>query len=168
MPPSQAGSPGSLPPPFFEYGNGMHIAGLHQQFASSALDEIPSLWRRLAALGSVTGRAGKVDYAVVFPLADGCDYVAGFEVTGFEDLPSVLAQVELPPQRYAIFTHSGHVSTLRNIFDAIRAWLSESGLQIAGIADGRSYLLERYGEGFDPQSGMGDIQVWVPVAEVSA
>jgi len=26
-------------------------------------------------------------------------------------------------------------------------------------------MLERYGEGFDPQTGSGDIEIWTPIKE---
>src|SRR5580704_16655966 len=153
-----------LPPPYFENGKRLAIAGLREHYTSSSLDEIPALWRRLAALGTVPGRIGSVDYAVAFLSADGCDYVAGFEVAGVDDLPKHLTRVELAPRRYAVFSHGGHVAMLRHTIDAImRIWLPQSGLQVAGTADAGAYVLERYGEGFDPRSGLGDIQVWVPV-----
>lgn len=41
----------------------------------------------------------------------------------------------------------------------MRTWLPESGLRPAGTADAGAYFLERYGEGFDPCTGTGDIQV---------
>jgi AraC family transcriptional regulator len=153
-----------LPRPYFEDGKPMTIAGLREHYTGSSLNDIPALWRRWAALGKVPGRIGAVDYAVVFPLADGCDYVAGCEVRGSGDLPKELTRVEIPARRYAVFAHDGHVAMLRNTFDAImRTWLPESGLQIAGIAEAGAYVLERYGEGFDPRTGIGDIQVCVPV-----
>jgi len=153
-----------LPQPYFENGRRMTIAGLREHYTSSSLDQIPALWRRLAARGAVPGRIGPVGHAVVFLSADGCDYLAGCEVAGVDDLPKELACVELPPRRYAVFSHDGHVAMLRHTFDAIMSiWLPQSGLQIAGTTDAGAYVLERYGEGFDPRSGLGDIQVWVPV-----
>jgi AraC family transcriptional regulator len=145
----------------------MTIAGLREHYTATSLGDIPALWRRLTALGRTPGRIGTVNYAVVFLSPDGCDYVAGCEVTGVGDLPKELTRVEVPPRRYAVFSHDGNVAMLRHTFDAIfRVWLPESGMQIAGTAAAGPYALERYGEGFDPRTGLGDIQVWVPVAEM--
>jgi AraC family transcriptional regulator len=167
MPLNQTGAPEILPRPYFENGKRMTIAGLREHYTSSSLDDIPALWRRMTALGKIPGRVGSVDHAVIFPSGNGCDYVAGCEVVGFGDLPKELIRVEIPPRRYAVFSHDGHVAKLRYTFDAIRCiWLPKSGLQIAGTADAGAYVLERYGEGFDPRTGYGDIQVWVPVADV--
>jgi hypothetical protein len=109
-----------LPPPYFENGKRLAIAGLREHYTSSSLDEIPALWRRLAALGTVPGRIGSVDYAVAFLSADGCDYVAGFEVAGVDDLPKHLTRVELAPRRYAVFSHGGNVAMLRHTIDCGR------------------------------------------------
>jgi predicted transcriptional regulator YdeE len=73
----------------------MTIAGLREHCTRTSLDDIPTLWRHLVALGRVPGRIGPVDYAVVFLLADGCDYVAGCEVAGSGDLPKEITRVEI-------------------------------------------------------------------------
>jgi AraC family transcriptional regulator len=46
--------------------------------------------------------------------------------------------------------------------DAIWAWFPTSGLEHVQTP-GAPAFFERYGEEFDPQSGMGGIEVWVPV-----
>jgi AraC family transcriptional regulator len=72
--------------------------------------------------------------------------------------------VNVPAQRYAVFAHSEHVSKLRNTCEAIwRQWLPNSGHEFARPAPGAPDFFERYGPGFNPQTGMGDIEVWVPV-----
>ena len=142
----------------------MRIAGLRSHFTSASLDEIPTLWRRLVSVGKVPGRVGTADYAVVVLRSDGCDYLAGFEVSESAGLPKEFAYTETPANEYAVFSHEGHVSTLRNTFDSVFSrWLPTSGFEIARTAGGERYLLERYGEGFDPVAGMGDIEIWVPV-----
>ena len=164
---SQSRASETLAQPHFEEGRPMTIAGLREHYTQASLDGIPALWQRLVAFGRVPGRLGRVDYAAVFLQPDGCDYVAGFEVADSAGLPKEFTCVKIPSRTYAVFFHDGHVATLRKTFDAIvRTWLPASGLQIANTADARVYVLERYGEGFDPRSGMGDIQLWVPVTDV--
>jgi AraC family transcriptional regulator len=145
----------------------MTIAGLREHYTPASLDGIPALWQRLVAFGRLPGRVGSIDYAAVFLQPDGCDYVAGFEVADSAGLPEEFECVKIPARKYAVFFHNEHVARVRNTFDAImRIWLPASGLRIANTADARAYVLERYGEGFDPRSGMGDIQLWVPVTDV--
>jgi AraC family transcriptional regulator len=155
-----------LPAPHFEDGRPMIIAGLRECFTSSTLEGIPALWQRLIATGKVLSRVSAIDYAVVFLLPEGCEYVAGLEVASAGGLPEGFSCAQIPRRRYAIFSHDGHVSALGKTFDTIlRVWLPQSKLRIDTAADGRMYALERYGEGFDPCAGTGDIQVWVPVTD---
>lgn len=150
--------------PRLQHGESMRIAGLNSHFTSASLDEIPALWRRLVSSGKVPGRTSHVDYAVVVLLPDGCDYLAGFEVSASAVLPNGFACTEIPANEYAVFSHGGHVSTLRNTFDsAVNQWLPASDFEIARLPVGEPYALERYGEGFDPLTGTGDIEVWIPV-----
>jgi predicted transcriptional regulator YdeE len=44
-------------------------------------------------------------------------------------------------------------------------WLPESRHKAARAAAGAPDFFERYGEGFDPQLGMGDVEVWIPMIE---
>jgi hypothetical protein len=44
-------------------------------------------------------------------------------------------------------------------------WLPESRHKTARAAAGAPDFFERYGEVFDPQLGMGDVEVWIPVIE---
>ena len=79
-------------------------------------------------------------------------------------LPADLFCTEIPAGDYAVFSHDGHVSTLRNTFDlALRQWLPTSGFEMGRSTAGEPYALERYGEKFDPVTGTGDIEIWIPI-----
>ena len=109
---------------------------------------------------------GRVAYGVVLSLSkDGsCDYVAGVEVSDLSQLPSEFARLSIPAQRYAIFAHHEHVSKLGETIGAIWSkWLPGSGLEPAHDPRGTPEFFERYGEGFSPREGKGDVEVWVPV-----
>jgi len=74
-------------------------------------------------------------------------------------VPEGLSGTRVPERRYAVFTHKGHVSQLRRTHYTIwNKWLPESG---SGFADAPSF--ERYGEDFNPMTGLGPIEVWMPV-----
>jgi AraC family transcriptional regulator len=63
-------------------------------------------------------------------------------------------------RRYAVFAHDGHISTLRDtIGGAVIGWLPASGKEI----DGEPQMLEFYGESYDPRTGRGQIEVWLPI-----
>ena len=67
--------------------------------------------------------------------------------------------VRISAQRYAIFRHPTHVSTLRRTHYTIwNKWLPASRLE---ITDGPSF--ERYNKDFNRMTGTGTIEVWMPV-----
>ena len=67
----------------------------------------------------------------------------------------------IPEQKYAVFTHSEHISTIRRTVNTIwNHWLPISGMK---AADAPSF--ERYDEAFDPATGNGGLEIWVPVRD---
>ena len=151
-------------PTRFENRTPMLIAGLQERFTPETATDIPSLWRRLAPhLGRIPGQVDRVAYGVVSNMAGadgGFDYLSGVEVSDAGALHGSLVSISLPAHHYAVFAHGGHVSSLKdtiaNIWDR---WLPASGYKSSTMPG----LLERYGEGFNPGTGFGDIEVWVPV-----
>ena len=67
--------------------------------------------------------------------------------------------LKVPAGRYAVFTHRGHVSELPKTVRAI--W--DNGLSQAGLTPIKSPDFEKYGPGFDPETGHGLVEVWIPV-----
>lgn len=152
----------TLAPPRFEAGRPLLIAGLGARFACETSSGIPSLWQRfMPHLGHVPGQVGEAAYGVCCN-SDGAgsfDYVAGVEVADFTDLPDEFARMRLPAQRYAVFTHAGHISAIRGTVHTIWSrWLPESGLKVADAPD-----FERYDARFDPVTGAGEVEIWVPI-----
>ena len=79
------------------------------------------------------------------------DYIAGVEVSDFSDLPREFSRVRIPEQRYAVFTHKDHISTIRRTVNTIwNHWLPASGLKAADAPN-----FERYDENFNPLTGDG-------------
>jgi AraC family transcriptional regulator len=82
-------------------------------------------------------------------------------VFDFSDLPREFSRVRIPEQKYAVFTHRDHVSTVRRTVNAIwNHWLPASGFK---MADAPSF--ERYDEKFDPATGDGGFEIWVPIVK---
>jgi AraC family transcriptional regulator len=87
--------------------------------------------------------------------------IAGIEVADFSDLPREFARVRIPEARYAVFTHAEHISTIRRTVNTIwNAWLPISGMKAADAPN-----FERYDEKFDPSTGNGGLEIWIPVRE---
>jgi len=160
----------TLAPPRIEQRGLLLIAGLGGRYSVDTPQNIPALWQRFQPhLGHVPGQVfaagrrlkGGRTFGVCYNIDDDCnfDYLAGVEVSGFSDLPAELARLRIPAQRYAIFTHREHVSTMHNVQMTIwTKWLPESGYQAVDAP-----YLEYYDEEFDGRTGMGGSQIWIPI-----
>lgn len=148
--------------PRFEDGQELLIAGLNGSYTFETRNQIPAQWEKLCPLmGNIPGQVGQMSYGVSWNCvtAVSFDYLCGVEVSGQEPLPADLTQLRIPAARYAVFVHPHHVSKLTETIDAIwRKWLPDSGLQ---ASDGSCF--ERYTAEFDPQTGMGGMEIWVPL-----
>jgi AraC family transcriptional regulator len=80
-------------------------------------------------------------------------------VADFASSPKEFARLRVAEQRYAVFSHHDHVSTVRGTFMAIfNDWLPKSGYRMADAP-----LFERYDERFDPRTGTGGFEIWIPL-----
>ncbi|HEY2123480.1 MAG TPA: GyrI-like domain-containing protein [Chthoniobacterales bacterium] len=151
-----------LEPPRFVDGKKLVLAGLREHVED--LRDIPALWQR-ALTHKSSKRVGTVDYGASFhPGTDRFEYLAGFEVSDVSGLPAGLSYVTIPAQRYAVFSHRGHVSELCQTCDRAGKWLEQSGHKHVDAESGAPDFFERYSEEFNPQAGIGGMEVWVPIA----
>jgi AraC family transcriptional regulator len=157
-----------LNPPRFENSRPLLIAGLAGRYSADTLDDIPALWNRFSVyIGRIPEQIGRAAYGVCSDMFNGTGdfgYLAGVEVSESSALPEQFSHVHFPAQRYVIFSHREHVSRLRYTVNTIWSqWFPESGHKAARAAAGAPDFFERYGEDFDPQLGIGDVEVWIPV-----
>jgi AraC family transcriptional regulator len=155
----------NLQPPRFETGRPLLVAGLSERYTwESGGPVIPGQWQRFhQSVENIPGRVGQVAYGVCCNGDDAgnFDYITGVEVSDFSDLPRGFAGVRIPEQRYAVFTHRDHISTIRRTINTIwNNWLPASGLKAADAPN-----FERYDENFDSLSGNGGLEIWIPVRE---
>ncbi|QWG14368.1 AraC family transcriptional regulator [Bradyrhizobium sediminis] len=153
----------NLQAPRFEAGKPFLVAGIGERYTCESGAAIPGQWQRFhQSVDRIPGRLGKVAYGVCCNADDAgnFDYIAGVEVSDFSDLPRELARVRIPEQRYAVFSHREHISTIRRTVNTIwNHWLPSSGLRAADAPN-----FERYDEKFDPLTGNGGLEIWIPVA----
>ena len=155
----------NLQPPRFETGKPLLVAGLGERYTwESGGPAIPGQWQRFSrSVQNIPGRIGPVAYGVCCNGDDAgnFDYIAGVEVADFSDLPREFSRVRIPEAKYAVFTHSDHISTIRRTVNTIwNHWLPASGLKAADAPN-----FERYDENFDPLTGNGGLEIWIPVKE---
>jgi AraC family transcriptional regulator len=153
-----------LPPPRLVTREPLVIAGIGRRFPCGDFAGIPALWQELYPfLGQIPGRKGDATYGLVANMAAAGEtyfYLAGVEVSDLSELDSHFTGVRLPAQRWAVFPHDGHVTTIANTVHAVFA----RALPAAGLAPGdMPDLLERYDARFDAWTGAGGFEIWVPV-----
>jgi AraC family transcriptional regulator len=148
--------------PRFETGKAMLIAGVSERVSTDNGAGIPGLWQRFHQyVQSFPGRIGQAAYGVCCNGDDAgnFDYIAGVEVADFSDLPREFSRVRIPEQRYVVFAHTEHISTIRRSVNTIwNHWLPQSPYKVADAPN-----FERYDEKFDPATGDGGLEIWVPI-----
>lgn len=158
-----------LEEPRFVDGGPMVLAGISRVFTWSEMGEIPTLWNAFGPrIGSIPGEIGEAAYGVnLAPPADGGDlgYMAAVEVSDGAAIPADLTHLHVPAQRYAVFPHRGHVTELTATIGAIMSqWLPHSGHRSPEAGPGGVVFLERYGDQFNPETGRGGMEVWMPIS----
>ncbi|WP_374384674.1 GyrI-like domain-containing protein [Dongia sp.] len=140
------------------------FVGINDKFNSGNVAGIPALWQRFNAYwGAIPHMVPGAGYGICHTHDDSgnFDYVAGVEVTEFTDVPAELFRLRVPAQRYAIFAHEGHVSDIRSVCHTIwNKWLPASGFKAADTP-----VQERYHARFDPATGLGGFEIWLPIKE---
>lgn len=151
-----------LKPPRIEAGKTLLIAGLNERYSCQSSAAIPSQWQQFHRhIGHVPGQVGNVAYGVFYNTDDSgnMDYMTAVEVTDFSALPRDLGRLRIPEHLYAMFSHQGHVSTIRGAMNAIwNNWLPQSGYEAADAPG-----LERYDEKFNPETGLSGFEIWIPL-----
>jgi AraC family transcriptional regulator len=154
----------NLQVPRFETAKAFLVAGVGDRFSQENGAGIPGLWQRFQqGVAHIPGRIGQMAYGVCCNGDDAgnFDYIADVVVSDFSVPPREFSKVRIPEQRYAVFTHREHVSSIRRTVNTIwNHWLPASGLKIADAPN-----FERYDESFDPLTGNGGFEIWVPVRE---
>lgn len=147
----------------FSHAGPLLIAGLCEPLTSESHKSIPRLWQQLARRSDeIPHCVNSVGYGLCIN-NHGFHYLAGHAVWDFADLSPGINHITLPAQTYGIFSHSGNVTEICNTIDEIfDSWLPQSGYTL-NTTDSPLHFFERYGEAFDPASGLGDIEIWLPL-----
>lgn len=151
-----------LETPRFENGREFNVAGFNEKYTGDTRMNIPKQWDRFAPqLGKVPGQVDQTAYGVCWNFTPNCgfDYLTGVEVAGSTKLPAEFKTIKLMPHRYIVFTHKGHISSLPNTLTTIhKQWEPDCGLKLA-----QAPMFERYTDKFDPKTGTGEVEIWVPL-----
>jgi AraC family transcriptional regulator len=158
-----AESPAPEHPPALVERDTMRLVGLGGRTSFAAPEAIPALWRRFGPVfDALPRRASPIPMGVLADLDEEgtFDYFCAAEVAGFDAGFDDLTQLTLAPQTYAVFRHTAHVVMLRHTYSGIwDRWLDERGWRPV-----EAPILERHDPAFDPQTGLGGLEIWAPVA----
>jgi AraC family transcriptional regulator len=156
-----------LDPPRIEMRDPLLIAGLSEHYkCEQGPARIPAQWQRFVSfIGRIPDQKGNDTFGVVYNADDegNMDYLCGVEVRRLSELPQGLNSLRLPARHYAIFFHPDHVASIRASWNYIwNAWLPQSKLALA-----EAPVIEHYDERFNPHTGAGGVELWVPLKDAS-
>lgn len=153
----------TLVPPRFEMSGPLQFAGLVERYDCQAPAGIPAQWQRFTPyLGTIPQQANEFAYGVGYNFDEEgyFDYMCAVAVKNLLGLPTAMQTLQVPPQKYVVFTHHDHISNIRATLAAIwNQWFPTSGYQSASAP-----MFERYGPEFNPSTGTGGLEIWIPLA----
>lgn len=155
-----------LAEPIFRDKGAMLVAGIRQYHSYEERGGIPAQWQRFNQhFGKIPDTVGNSAYGICTAAApddsEGFDYTCGVEVRSLDELPEGFAGLRLPARRYAVFRHDEHVSKIGSTCAAIFGeWLPAACVKAAA---GPLMMIEHYDERFDPRTGEGGAEIWVPL-----
>jgi len=136
------------------------IAGICRQYAFAGAAGIPDQWQTFnGVLAAHPELARPVAYGVITGTDDGYEYLSGVALVEDTKPPRDLTTLRLPARQYLVFQHRGHVAGIAATCSAIWSdWLPKSGWRTL-----EAPWFEKYPERFDPVSGTGGVEIWIPV-----
>jgi AraC family transcriptional regulator len=84
------------------------------------------------------------------------------EVSSYDGLPASVGRMKVPDQQYAVFTHQGHISSIKDSWQTAMNWIPN-----AQWVDGETPSFELYDERYDPSTGTGIVELWIPIKPVA-
>lgn len=136
--------------------------------AEDLFRDISAQWRTFAAVrGAIQPLAAKREYGVGLRMADGAttlDYFCGISIADGDDVPFGFDRLEIPALHCAVFQHLEHVSKLHETMEfAYATVLPRAGWEPADESRGAPEFIERYSETFSPETGLGGLELLIPV-----
>jgi AraC family transcriptional regulator len=148
------------------------VAGMEISVTMGSRSEIPALWGKFGPrLSEILNRDGNETYGICIPTSDPQDetfsYMVAVRISDALDLPEGIILRRLAAQKYAVFTYkvddgSFPESLHKYVHQIWSVWLPKSEYVTTGTAD-----FECYDERFDPITGHGEFDIYVPIEDNS-
>ncbi|SMY09515.1 AraC family transcriptional regulator [Flavimaricola marinus] len=151
----------ALPAPRLDSRPGFEVTGMADRFTFGTIPTIPALWSVLNAREDELSPTEPCAFGISYDTTggDGFRYIAGFATAHGADVPEGMTRLKVPEGRYAVWLHDGHVSEMHQTMQAI----FDTGLAKAGLSARAAPELEVYDARFDPKTGSGPVELWIPV-----
>jgi len=158
--------------PRLEQGRRLLVAGWVERYSIAECGAAKtSQWQRFmrCLCGGVPGRVGRFTYGISTVCGEtGCvDYLCGVEVADFSSMPRNFGRLCVSSRRYLVFQHDEHISSLHCAWRRVAShWSTDKGSIEGGLemSPPGAVSFERYGESFDVATGMGGVELWIPLA----
>ena len=159
--PDTASTKAAIEPRIEKLGS-LTVVGLARRQSLTNTQEIPGQWQQfMTHYEAIDNKAESIPVSVTTDM-DGegnFSYLTGVIVSSAGTPPRGLVARSVPAQTYAVFTHSVHVSEIGKTYAAIwDQWVPQSGKV---VSDGP--WLEKHLPTFNPRTGLGGIEIWIPV-----
>ncbi|SPH24812.1 Transposon Tn10 TetD protein [Defluviimonas aquaemixtae] len=151
-----------LPDPVTKSCPARHFVGLQARYSAATRPGIPGQWARFNTEDpEFEGQLPGAGYGVVHGFTDDGEwnYLCGNEVKRPIPVPNGYTAVTVPAAVYAVFSAKEHIAAIDQVMTGILDWIAAWDRELAEGA-----TLERYGPEFDPKTGGGGFEVWVPIA----
>ena len=147
--------------PTFHGHREFKLAGIRRWHTlTTASETIPPQWNDFNALSLPLRSETQVTYGATCQMDapnQRFEYLAGYEVENFDDLPADIGRMIVPRAHYAVFPIAT-VADIRPFWQQVfQTWLPTSGYKPRHTPD-----FERYDERFDPVT-RGPLEIWFPI-----
>lgn len=159
--PHTASANGTIEPRIEKLG-ALTVVGLSRRQNLANAQAIPGQWQQfMTRYEEIDNKAETIPVSVTTDMdGDGnFSYLTGVVVSSAGTPPKGFVAQSIPAQTYAVFRHSGHTSEIPKTYAAIwDQWVPQSGKV---VSDGP--WLEKHLPTFNPRTGLGGIEIWIPV-----
>ena len=143
----------------------LKLVGLAAPCSPNETIHIPAQWQRFMSCyyDDIPNKVKEMPIGMCEPPDDeGCfNYVCAAKVETFGGQLPELTSFVCEPRCYAVFAHNDHVSTIFNTYAAI--WNEALPAMARIVAD--SPVLEFHNDAFDPDTGLGGLQLYIPLVD---
>lgn len=154
-------SPVTLAAPRIATREAFEATGMADHFTFGTIPTIPALWSAFSAREDEVASVHPCAYGISYDttMGEGFRYLAGHATAPGAEVPHGMTRLKVPAGRYAVFVHDGHVTQMHRTMQAI----FDHGLRDAGLTARAAPELEVYDRRFDPETGTGQVELWIPV-----